>query len=143
MDYKGFLSIDFLFIFFLILIIATAFLYYGENSIRSGENIESNIEGRIFLDKIANLINQVSSNGPGYSKTINLPNNISDKSYLLIVKSNKIILEYGNKRGTSSIFPVHLINNENLIVDEIKLYNGNIYLIERKDEGKLKIKGVS
>lgn len=63
MDNNGIFSIDYLFSLFMLIIIAIAFLSYSENYIDTFENIKLNIEGRIILDKVANSINQINSNG--------------------------------------------------------------------------------
>lgn len=132
MDNNGIFSIDYLFSLFMLIIIAIAFLSYSENYIDTFENIKLNIEGRIILDKVANSINQINSNGQGYSKIIKLPLNISGKPYVLRIRSNEIIIDCDNKKGKSIIFPINLIDKDNHHLDQINLYNGEKYLIEKK-----------
>ena len=79
MDDKGFISIEYLFSLFIIIIIACGMLFYASASISSSLNIEDGVSHRLILDEVANQIAQVNSNGVGYSKYIILP---SDKGYL-------------------------------------------------------------
>ncbi|MBR3140597.1 MAG: hypothetical protein IKF11_07005 [Methanobrevibacter sp.] len=130
MDNKGFISIDYLFSLFIILIIALGMLFYASNSISSSLNIEESVTHRLILDNVANLISQVNSNGPGYSKNIHLP---SDKGYYEItVDKNKLTMEYGDKKG-EVLSP--LLN----IDTKYKLISGRSYMVFKNDEGKVVI----
>jgi hypothetical protein len=131
MDEKGFISIEYLFSLFIILIIASGMLFYTSSTISSNKNVEDNVNHRIILDNVANVISQVNSNGPGYSKHIKLP---SDKGYFeLTVEKNKIFIEYGDKKGESLLPLVNVDSN-------YKLISGRSYLISKTDEGKIVIK---
>ena len=63
MDNKGFISIEYLFSLFVILIIACSLLFYSESAINSSLNIVDAVSHRLILDNVANSINQVNSNG--------------------------------------------------------------------------------
>ena len=131
MDEKGFISIEYLFSLFIILIIASGMLFYTSSTISSNKNVEDNVNHRIILDNVANVISQVNSNGPGYSKHIKLP---SDKDYFeLTVEKNKIFIEYGDKKGENLLPLVNVDSN-------YKLISGRSYLISKTDEGKIVIK---
>ena len=131
MDEKGFISIEYLFSLFIILIIASGMLFYTSSTISSNKNVEDNVNHRIILDNVANVISQVNSNGPGYSKHIKLP---SDKGYFeLTVEKNKIFIEYDDKKGESLLPLVNVDSN-------YKLISGRSYLISKTDEGKIVIK---
>ena len=73
MDNQGFISVEFLFSLFIILIVATGLIVYSQNTINSSLNIESEFNHRLILDDVANTLNQVDSNGEFYSKYIKLP----------------------------------------------------------------------
>ena len=126
MDNKGFISIEYLFSLFLILIIACSILFYASSSISSSLNIEDNVEHRLILDNVANEISQVNSNGIGYTKYIKLP---SDKGYFEIsVSKNKLIIEYDDKKG-ETLLPLANIDVKT------KLVSGGSYMISKTDEG--------
>ena len=130
MDNKGFISIEYLFSLFIMLIIACGILFYASASISSSFNIEDSVSHRIILDDAANAISQVNSNGPGYSKFIKLP---SDKGYFeLTVEKNKLTIEYANKKGET---PLPLIG----IDSNYKMVSGRSYVISKNDEGKIVI----
>lgn len=131
MDNQGFISVEYLFSFFIILIIATGLLIYSANSINSSLNVESGISHRLILDDVANSINQVDSHGESYSKYIKLPK--TDKSYVLTLEANKLTIEYDNKKGEALLPFVDSYST-------YKMYPGRIYLIEKTHEGKILIK---
>ena len=79
MDNKGFISIEYLFSLFILIIIALGVLFYASSAISSSLNIEDSVTHRLILDDVANQISQVNSNGIGYSKY----KLISGRSYLI------------------------------------------------------------
>ena len=126
MDNKGFISIEYLFILFIIIIIALGMLFYASASFSSSFNIEDSVTHRIILDDVANNISQVNSNGVGYSKYIKLP---SDKGYFEItVEKNKISMEYSDKKG-ETLIPLLDVDSK------YKLVSGRSYIISKTDEG--------
>ena len=110
---------------------ATGLLVYSSNTINSSLNIESDINHRLILDDVANSIRQVDSNGEFYSKYIKLP--ITDKSYVLTVDGNKLIIEYDNKKGEALLPSIDSYST-------YKMYPGHIYKIEKTHEQKILIK---
>ena len=126
MDNKGFISIEYLFSLFIVIIIACGILFYASASISSSFNIENGVGHRLILDDVANVISQVNSNGVGYSKHIKLP---SDRGYFEItVERNKLTIEYDGKKG-ETLLP--LVNMES----KYKLISGRSYLITKTSEG--------
>ena len=89
MDNKGFISVEYIFSLFIIIIIASGMLFYGESIVNASFNIEDSISHRMILDSVAGKISQVNSNGAGYSKYVELP---SDKGYFEIVPYNDDII---------------------------------------------------
>ena len=129
MDDKGFISIEYLFSLFIVIIIACSVLFFSQSAINSSLNIEDSATHRLILDDVANKISQVNANGEGYSKYLKLPLN---KGYFEItVKRDKLILEYDNKKAES---PMPLLN----IDEEYKLISGKGYFITKSD-GKIVI----
>ncbi len=126
MDDKGFISIEYLFSLFIVIIIACGMLFYTSASISSSLNIEDSVTHRLILDEVANQIAQVNSNGPGYSKYIKLP---SDKGYFEItVDKNRLVIHYDGKKG-ETLLPLTDFNTE------YKLISGKSYVISKTDKG--------
>ena len=126
MDNKGFISIEYLFSLFILVIIALGVLFFASSAISSSLNIEDGITHRLILDEVANQISQVNSNGVGYSKYIRLP---SDKGYFEItVERNRLTMEYDDKKGETLMM---LANMDS----KYKLVSGKSYLITKTDEG--------
>lgn len=135
MDNQGFISIDYLFSIFLILLIAIGILYFSESTLNSAENIEKTTSYRLFLDNIADEINQVNSNGANFSKVISLPYKIQDNSYVLTLSEDSLTLDIDNRKASTNIFPIKLENNL-----DVDLYGGNSYLIKKEDESTISVK---
>ena len=126
MDNEGFISIEYLFSLFIVIIIACGMLFYASASISSSFNIENGVGHRLILDDVANVISQVNSNGVGYSKHIKLP---SDRGYFEItVERNKLTIEYDDKKG-ETLLP--LANMES----KYKLISGRSYQITKTSDG--------
>lgn len=126
MDNKGFISIEYLFSLFIVIIIALGVLFYASAVISSSFNIEDSVAHRLILDDVANVISQVNSNGAGYSKSIRLP---SDKGYFEItVDKDKLTMEYGNKKGETQLVFAN-------IDSKYKLISGRTYFITKTSKG--------
>lgn len=122
MDEKGFISIEYLFSLFIVIIIACSVLFFSQSAIESSLNIEDSVTHRLILDDVAGKISQVNANGEGYSKYVELP---SDRGYFEItVKKDKLIMEYGNRKAES---PMSLLN----INGKYKLVSGENYFITK------------
>ena len=91
MDKKGFISIEYLFSIFILLIIALGLLFFTSASIESSKNIENNVQYRLILDHVASIINQVNSNGNGYSIYLHLDS--KPGFYMITVEKNKLTIE--------------------------------------------------
>ena len=126
MDNKGFISIEYIFALFIIIIIASGMLFFTQASLSSSFNIEDSVSHRLILDSVANQISQVNSNGVGYSKIIQLP---SDKGYFeLSIHKNKLIMEYDDKKG-ETLLPLANIETKE------KMVSGRSYMIVKTDDG--------
>ena len=130
MDNKGFISVEYIFSLFIIMIIASGLLFYGESIVNASFNIEDSISHRMILDSVAGKISQVNSNGAGYSKYVELP---SDMGYFEItVEKSRLTIEYDGKKGESML---PLLN----IDGKYKLISGRSYCITKTDDGKIVI----
>ena len=130
MDEKGFISVEYLFSIFIILIIASGLLFFTSATIMSEKNIEENVNHRLILDNIASSISQVNSNGEGYSMLIDLDS--KSGFYEVAVEKDRLTIEFSNKKGETLILPLN--------IDSIyKLYSGNSYRISKTGDGKVVI----
>ena len=130
MDEKGFISVEYLFSIFIILIIASGLLFFTSASIMSEKNIEENVKHRLILDNIASSISQVNSNGEGYSMLIDLDS--KSGFYEVAVEKDRLTIEFSNKKGETLILPLN-------IDSRYKLYSGNSYRISKTGDGKVVI----
>ena len=130
MDEKGFISIEYLFSIFIVLIIALGLLFFIQATIESNNNIENNVEHRLILDNLASLINQVNSHGEGYSTYVHLDSKAG--YYEITVERDKLTMKYSNRMGETQIMPLK-------IPSDYKLYSGRTYLISKTENGKMVI----
>ncbi|MBQ2832122.1 hypothetical protein [Methanobrevibacter sp.] len=130
MDDKGFISIEYLFALFVILIITIPLLFLSQSTIESSLNMEDSVTHRAILDDVANSISQVNSNGEGYSKHIELPSD--ERYYEITVEKNKLTMEYDGKKGET------LLSLSNVDA-KYKLYSGRSYMISKNSDGKIVI----
>ena len=130
MDEKGFISIEYLFSIFIILIIASSLLFFTHSAIESSNNIENNVQHRLVLDNLAALINQVNTHGKGYSAYVHLDS--KPGYYVIIVEKNKLTIEFSNKKGQTILLPLKT-------GAEYKLYSGRSYLISKTNDGEIVI----
>jgi hypothetical protein len=129
-DSKGIATVEFIFIVFLMIFLSLSTLNLFETRFQSLTNMEEDIEGRIILEKISNIFNEISSLGPGYQSELKLPNYIADHGYTITIKSDDLVLEFNNKKGKSIIFPINIVNSNNEEVNQIKMVSGNDYIIK-------------
>ncbi len=84
----------------------------------------------MILDNVADVIAQVNSNGPGYSKVIKLP---SERGYFeLTVNRNTLTMEYGNKKGIA-LLPLVNMNSE------YRMVSGRSYTVSKTADGEIVI----
>lgn len=126
MDNKGFISIEYLFSLFILVIIALGLLFFASSSISSSLNIEDSVDHRLILDDVANQIAQVDSNGVGYSKILKLP---SDRGYYEItVDKNRLTMKFSDKKGESMLILADIGSKYTLV-------SGRSYMISKTSEG--------
>ena len=130
MDNKGFISIEYLFSIFVILIVAIPLLFLSQSAVESNLNVEDSVTHRLILDDVSNAISQVNSNGKGYSKSIYLTSDVG--YYEITVENNKLTMDYYGKKAQSML----AISNFD---SKYELHSGNSYIISKNDEGKLVI----
>lgn len=131
MDSKGISTVDFIFTIFLSLIIVGVGLNLIGNNLEDEVIMEEELNGRMIVDNIANSINRVNSNNLGHIQEISLPKNISNRSFSITINQNEVLIEFGNRKGESTIFPTRLANTNKDIVNEIKLYPGESVKIQK------------
>ncbi len=130
MDEKGFISIEYLFSIFILLIIASGLLFFTSATIMSEKNIEDNVNHRLILDSLASSISQVNSNGEGYSMLINLDSKYG--FYEVTVQKDRLTIESSNRKGETLIIPLN-------IDSQYRMYSGNSYLVSKTGKGKIVI----
>ncbi|WP_405303682.1 hypothetical protein [Methanobrevibacter sp.] len=130
MDKKGFISLEYLFSIFIVLIIASGLLFFSQSTIESSNNIEDTMQHRLILDKTANLINQVNAHGEGYCAYFHLDS--KPGYYVITVEKDKLTIEFSNKKGETLILPISTD-------EKYKLYSGRSYLVSKSANGKIVI----
>lgn len=131
MDSKGIINIELLFCTLIVILLLIANLPMIENGLNSNIEIHENSKGRILANHIADSINEVNSNEYGFGKKIKLPESIDGNFYRILVNERETIVEFNDKKGKSTINPIKLVDSSNKTLENIELYNGRTYLIEK------------
>ena len=132
MDSKGIINIELLFCTLIVILLLIVNLPMVENSLNSNIEIHENSKARSLSNHIANSINEVNSNEYGFRKKIKLPESVDGKFYKVIVNERETIVEFNDKKGKSAINPIKLVDSSNRSIENIELYNGRAYLIEKR-----------
>ena len=131
MDSKGIINIELLFCTLIVILLLIVNLPMIENSLNSNIEIHENNKGRILANHIADSINEVNSNEYGFRKKIRMPESIDGNFYKIVVNERETIVEFNNKKGKSVLHPIKLVDSSNKTIENIELYNGRTYLIEK------------
>ena len=115
MDSKGIINIELLFCTLIVILLLIVNLPMIENGLNSNIEIHENSKGRILANHIADSINE----------------SIDGNFYTIIVNDKEAIVEFNNKKGKSAINPIRLVDSSNRSIENIELYNGRTYLIEK------------
>ena len=132
MDSKGIINIELLFCTLIVILLLIVNLPMVENSLNSNIEIHENSKARSLSNHIANSINEVNSNENGFRKKIKLPESVDGKFYKVIVNERETIVEFNDKKGKSAINPIKLVDSSNRSIENMELYNGRAYLIEKR-----------
>jgi len=131
MDSKGIINIELLFCTLIVILLLIVNLPMIENGLNSNIEIHENSKGRILANHIADSINEVNSNEYRFGKKIKLPESIDGNFYRILVNERETIVEFNDKKGKSTINPIKLVDSSNKTLENIELYNGRTYLIEK------------
>ena len=132
MDSKGIINIELLFCTLIVILLLIVNLPMVENNLNSNIEIHENSKARSLSNHIANSINEVNSNENGFRKKIKLPESVDGKFYKVIVNERETIVEFNDKKGKSPINPIKLVDSSNKSIENMDLYNGRAYLIEKR-----------
>lgn len=131
MDSKGIINIELLFCTLIVILLLIVNLPMIENSLNSNIEIYENSKGRFLANHIADSINEVNSNEYGFRKKIKLPESIDGNFYRIVVNEREAIVEFNKRDGKSTINPIKLVDSSNKTIENVELYNGRTYLIEK------------
>ena len=131
MDSKGIINIELLFCTLIVILLLIVNLPMIENGLNSNIEIHENSKGRFLANHIADSINEVNSNEYGFRKKIKMPESIDGNYYRIVVNERETIVEFNDKKGKSTNNPIKLVDSSNKTLENIELYNGRTYLIEK------------
>ncbi len=131
-DNKAVISMDFLFSFFILIILSTIVFGFVYSNLSNIYSDNENIEERLILDSIASQINRVSSKDLGYSTVIHLKEEVYGYPYYIRVNKNTITLYDNFNRADSSIYPIIIKNKYGSSLSYINLYSGSDYRVSKE-----------
>ncbi len=136
LDPKGIVSVEFILssVVILIIIAGTTSVISGRmDAVKSTEELGN---ARMLSESVAEAINKVYSGGGGHSVTVNMPANISDRSYYLKVNSSGVYIFIDNMIGKSFINPRKISYSDKLVESNVYMNRNRSYLIKNvRDSG--------
>ncbi len=131
-DKKAVISMDFLFSFFILIILSTIVFGFVYSNLSNIYSDNENIEERLILDSLASEINKVSSKDSGYSTVIHLKSEVFGYPYYIRVNKNTITLYDNFNRADARIYPIIIKNKYGNSLSYINLYSGSDYKVSKE-----------
>ena len=119
MDKNGWVSIDFIIAFMIIILTIPSVTAIISDRIDTVNSVREITEAKILEENVAGIIEMVYSGGFGCSYTLKMPSKIATKSYYLKIDPSGIQVLFMNNIGTSFITPIKITDGK---------YYSNIYL---------------
>jgi hypothetical protein len=130
-DSRGIATIEILFLIFIIIFLSISILGLFQSEIDSINNYDQDITARLLLENVSAHFNQVNQGYPSFATNLSLPPTINGNNYFITIDNSNLILEFNNKKGRETIFPINLVNSNGNQITNKKLFGGNSYLIKK------------
>lgn len=119
MDKSGWVSIDFMIAFMIILLTIPSITAIISERIDTVNSVREITEAKILEENIGEIIEMVYSGGYGCSYTLKMPSKIATKSYCLKIDPSGVHVMFMNNIGTAFMAPIKITDGK---------YYSNIYL---------------
>ena len=126
MDKSGWVSIDFMIAFMIIILTIPSVTAIISDRIDTVNSVREITEAKILEENVAAIIEMVYSGGFGCSYTLKMPSKISTKSYSLKIDPSGVHVMFMNNIGTSFMTPIMITDGKyysNIILDPDVTYN--------------------
>jgi hypothetical protein len=126
MDRNGWVTIDFMIAFMIIILTIPSITAIISDRIDTANSIREVTESRILVENIAGKVEMVYSGGLGCSYTLKMPPKIGNKPYYLKINSSGVYIRFKNNIGTAFITPMKLSvagYHSDILLEPGKTYN--------------------
>ena len=129
-DSKGIITVEFIMASFIILIIISSVISVIIERMEAASSIDEFGNARMMSEKVAEIINNVYSNGNGHSISLNLPSNINKQKYEIKVNSSGVYIFIGGTMGKSYINPKRITKSNKLKETNVWMHGNQSYIIK-------------
>jgi len=125
MDKNGWVTVDFMVAFMIILLTITSIIAIISDRVETVNSVQEIVEAKILEENIVGIIEAVYSGGPGCSYILKMPSKIRNKSYSITINSSGVYIFFGNNIGTEFINPIRITEGKhsNILLEPDKTYN--------------------
>ena len=126
MDSKGWVSIDFLLAFMIIILTIPCITSIISDRIDTANSVREIGEAHILEENIAGTVEMVYSGGTGCSYILKMPSDIANNPYYFTLNSSGLYVRYKNNIGTAFITKMKITDGKyssNIILEPNKTYN--------------------
>ena len=136
MDRNGWVSIDFILAFMIIILTIPSITSIISDRIDTANSVRETGEAHILEENVAGTIEMVYSGGPGCSYILKMPLKIANKPYKFTINSSGVYVRFKNNIGTAFITKMRITDGKyssNIILEPNRTYN--ISNIKHDDNG--------
>ncbi len=126
MDRNGWVTIDFMIAFMIIILTIPSITAIISDRIDTANSVREIVEARILDENIAGVIEMVYSGGLGCSIIFKMPPKIVNKSYYVTINSSGVYVMFKNNIGKAFITPIEITDGKhrsNILLVPNKTYN--------------------
>ena len=126
MDRNGWVTIDFIFAFIIIIITIQGLTAIIDDRIDTANSVHEVVEAKILEENIAEIVEMVYSGGMDCSIIFKMPSKIATKPYRLTINSSGVYIMFKNNIGTAFITRMKITDDKfatNIQMEPNRTYN--------------------
>jgi len=136
MDERGILSAELIFVTLLVIIVISSLIPLVNDRINTASQTNELGNARILAENVAETVNKVYAGGNGHSITVNMPENIEGKSFVVVVNSTGAYVKIDGMIGKSFTAPHKISGSMALKNEEVTLLKNHNYTIRNVEDSK-------
>lgn len=129
METKGTINLEFLIVFFILLIICSMIFSISLQELSTINQTQNRKEARMVSNDISQIINQVYIHEDGYTTEYTLPSKINQESYIVQINKTGVYVNSHYQLTRNDFIPKNNIKSKNYI-----LQPGNTYVFKNNNK---------